>query len=341
MSTPGAAQVVADEPEVAQTRRQGVDGGIPVSGPGILDSRNRQQPAQRRSAPVRAPSARASRVGSARGEPRAGCAKGRPHVVARPKTDSPPRTPTPAAPSPFSRASRRSASAPVCTSAPPVSAACTTWCGRSSTTPSTRRWPGTATPSASPCSPTAASGSRTTAVASRSTCTRSRSGPPSRSIMTDPARGREVRRQELRASPVVCTASASPSSTRCPSGSTSASGATAPSGTSSYDLRQARPAGEGRPHEEARHRRSPSGPTATSSRRRTYSFDTISRRLQEMAFLNKGLTIVLRDERPGHSKAETGLAEEIPLAEAAPAAGARGRGVRGHRDHLPVRRRPR
>jgi DNA gyrase subunit B len=50
----------------------------------------------------------------------------------------------------------------------------------------------------------------------------------------------------------------------------------------------------------------------------TYSFETISRRLQEMAFLNKGLTIVLRDERPGHSKVETGLAEEITLAEAAP-----------------------
>ena len=29
----------------------------------------------------------------------------------------------------------------------------------------------------------------------------------------------------------------------------------------------------------------------------TYTFETISRRLQEMAFLNKGLTIVLRDER--------------------------------------------
>jgi DNA gyrase subunit B len=53
-----------------------------------------------------------------------------------------------------------------------------------------------------------------------------------------------------------------------------------------------------------------------------YSFDTISRRLQEMAFLNKGLTIVLRDERPGHTKVETGLAEEISLAEAAPEPGA-------------------
>src|SRR5436305_5600839 len=29
----------------------------------------------------------------------------------------------------------------------------------------------------------------------------------------------------------------------------------------------------------------------------TYSFETVSRRLQEMAFLNKGLTIILRDER--------------------------------------------
>ncbi|GEL20616.1 DNA topoisomerase (ATP-hydrolyzing) subunit B [Pseudonocardia asaccharolytica] len=32
-----------------------------------------------------------------------------------------------------------------------------------------------------------------------------------------------------------------------------------------------------------------------------YNLETISRRLQEMAFLNKGLTIVLRDERNGHS----------------------------------------
>src|SRR5690606_22082288 len=30
----------------------------------------------------------------------------------------------------------------------------------------------------------------------------------------------------------------------------------------------------------------------------TFSFETISRRLQEMAFLNRGLTIHLRDERP-------------------------------------------
>jgi DNA gyrase subunit B len=53
----------------------------------------------------------------------------------------------------------------------------------------------------------------------------------------------------------------------------------------------------------------------------TYSFDTINRRLQEMAFLNKGLTIILRDERPGQGKAETGLAEEASLAETATQAG--------------------
>jgi DNA gyrase subunit B len=49
----------------------------------------------------------------------------------------------------------------------------------------------------------------------------------------------------------------------------------------------------------------------------TYSFDTINRRLQEMAFLNKGLTIVLRDERPGHGKADTGLGDETSVVEEA------------------------
>ncbi|MGY5883107.1 DNA topoisomerase (ATP-hydrolyzing) subunit B [Modestobacter lacusdianchii] len=52
-----------------------------------------------------------------------------------------------------------------------------------------------------------------------------------------------------------------------------------------------------------------------------YSFDTINRRLQEMAFLNKGLTMVLRDERPGQGKADTGLADEASLVEEAPAPG--------------------
>ncbi|MGW4640865.1 DNA topoisomerase (ATP-hydrolyzing) subunit B [Sphaerisporangium sp. NPDC004334] len=36
----------------------------------------------------------------------------------------------------------------------------------------------------------------------------------------------------------------------------------------------------------------------------TWNFETLSRRLQEMAFLNKGLTIVIRDERPDHVNGE-------------------------------------
>src|SRR5215475_2189019 len=36
----------------------------------------------------------------------------------------------------------------------------------------------------------------------------------------------------------------------------------------------------------------------------TWSFETLSRRLQEMAFLNRGLTIVLIDERPDHINGE-------------------------------------
>ncbi|MFC4530881.1 DNA topoisomerase (ATP-hydrolyzing) subunit B [Sphaerisporangium dianthi] len=36
----------------------------------------------------------------------------------------------------------------------------------------------------------------------------------------------------------------------------------------------------------------------------TWNFETLSRRLQEMAFLNKGLTIVIRDERPDHMNGE-------------------------------------
>ncbi|TKK85916.1 DNA topoisomerase (ATP-hydrolyzing) subunit B [Herbidospora galbida] len=36
----------------------------------------------------------------------------------------------------------------------------------------------------------------------------------------------------------------------------------------------------------------------------TWNFETLSRRFQEMAFLNKGLTIVIRDERPDHGAEE-------------------------------------
>ncbi|PXW36128.1 UNVERIFIED_CONTAM: DNA gyrase subunit B [Williamsia faeni] len=46
----------------------------------------------------------------------------------------------------------------------------------------------------------------------------------------------------------------------------------------------------------------------------TYSFETIARRLQEMAFLNKGLTITLTDERP--KSIEAGDGEALEHAEA-------------------------
>ncbi len=51
----------------------------------------------------------------------------------------------------------------------------------------------------------------------------------------------------------------------------------------------------------------------------TYSYETISRRLQEMAFLNKGLTIVLRDERPGVSPVIDDDGDALPSNEVAAA----------------------
>ena len=66
-----------------------------------------------------------------------------------------PATPTAQLASRSSKAWRRCASAPACTSAtPPTAPACTTWCSRWSTTRSTRRWPATATTSSSPSTPT-------------------------------------------------------------------------------------------------------------------------------------------------------------------------------------------
>jgi len=48
-----------------------------------------------------------------------------------------------------------------------------------------------------------------------------------------------------------------------------------------------------------------------------YNYETIRRRLQEMAFLNKGLTIILRDERRSTAAAES-AAEELLTLEAEP-----------------------
>jgi hypothetical protein len=71
-----------------------------------------------------------------------------------------------------SRASTTCASRPACTSAAPAPTACTTWCGRSSTTPSTRRSTGTPARIQVTLHATATpSRSRTTAAASPSTST--------------------------------------------------------------------------------------------------------------------------------------------------------------------------
>jgi DNA gyrase subunit B len=110
--------------------------------------------------------------------------------------------------------------------------------------------------------------------------------------------GRQVRRWRATPCPAACTASASRWSTPCPSGSRSRSAATASSGP-------------------RRTPRGPDGAARTWPRRPTrpapqitfwaddaifetvdYDFETLSRRFQEMAFLNKGLTLSLTDERP-------------------------------------------
>ena len=86
--------------------------------------------------------------------------------------------------SPSSRASRRCASGPACTSARPACAACTTSSTRSSTTRSTRRSPATARRSTSRSTPTTRSPSSTTAAASPSRSWRRRSKPAVEVVLT-------------------------------------------------------------------------------------------------------------------------------------------------------------
>ena len=204
-----------------------------------------------------------------------------------------------------------------CTSVRPVWPACTTSSGRSSTTPSTRRWPATARASSSRCRPTAAAASTTTAAASRSTRTRrvrtrARARPRSCSPCCTPAASSAAAATRCRA---ACTASASASSTRCPSACCSRSTATA-SATARSSPRAA--------SRRARSRSSATRPTRGRKTGTTVTFwpdptifaaegtefvaRTVLERLQTMAFLNRGLEIVFTDER-----AEKRAAGHLPV----------------------------
>ena len=79
------------------------------------------------------------------------------------------------------RGSKPSGNVRACTSGTPRSAASTSWCTRSSTTRSTRRWPGSQARSTSSSTRTARCRSRTTAAGFRSTCMPRSRCRPSRS----------------------------------------------------------------------------------------------------------------------------------------------------------------
>ena len=221
---------------------------------------------------------------------------------------------------------RRSASGPACTSARRPSAACTTWCGRSSTTPSTRRWPATPTASRSRCSPTAACGSSTTAAACRSTCTRPRRSPTVEVILTVLHAGGKFDGKAYAVSGGLHGVGVSvvnalshrleveidarrlplePALRRPEAGRAAARRATRPRSTGTTVTFWADP---------------------TIFETTTYAFETISRRLQEMAFLNKGLTIVLRDERADKVVDEDDAQSPTP----------QGRQQRAEGGHLPL-----
>ena len=158
---------------------------------------------------------------------------------------------------------------------------------------------GYATPSTSRSWPTAACAWSTTAAASRSTSSPPRASPPSRSCSPccTPAASSAA---AVTRSPAVCTASASPWSTRCPPGSRSrcAPRATAGRRTTSWACPTA-PLLKDEAADET-------GTTVTFwadadiFETTEYAFETLSRRFQEMAFLNKGLRISLTDERADH-----------------------------------------
>ena len=138
----------------------------------------------------------------------------------------------------------------------------------------------------------------------------------------DPARGRQVRRRRATRSPAVCTASASPWSTRCPPASRPWSSATVSRGSRTSPTAASRWASCRRASRPTRRGTSQTF-WADGSIFETddYDFETLRSRLQQYAFLNKGLQISLTDERPAHlgtGDEVAGSADELAEGEAAP-----------------------
>ena len=130
---------------------------------------------------------------------------------------------------------------------------------------------------------------------------------------------------------MACTASVSRWSTRSPAGSRSRSSATASPGTSRS--RWASPTG---PLEKGE----PTDETGTTTRfwanteifeTTDYSFETLANRFREMAFLNKGLEIVVRDERPKAAEIAEAVQDETVsnASDVAPADAVRGTATGG------------
>ena len=201
--------------------------------------------------------------------------------------------------SPFSRVSNRSANGPVCTSARPVRRASTTSSTRSSTTRSTRRSRATRPASTSRCC--ADGGCRVDRQRPRHP---GRSAPRvprqvrGRDRAHDAPRGRQVRRRGLqdlrrpaRRRRVGRERAVAPPRARDPSATAAAtsrrsSTAASPSGRSSASAT---------PTDTAR--RVTFWPDGTIMEELEFRAQTLLERLREMAFLNKGLEIVFRDER--------------------------------------------
>ena len=158
----------------------------------------------------------------------------------------------------FSRVSTRSASARACTSDPPVWPACTTWSGRSSTTPSTRRWPASHAASTSRCCADGGcrvddNGRGIPVDPYPSGRTRASPRPRSSSPCCTPAASSVARATR---SPAACTASASASSTRCRAARCSRSTATASTTSGVRQGRQATGQARGRRPDAGRGRKS-------------------------------------------------------------------------------------